>query len=536
MSSMHEFSKPERQPCAHPFPLVPQLLEKTKIMKVSFTQGLAPVFTAALLALATPFASAPAAAQPATMPDFADLVEHTAPAVVNIRTAAKMSTIAGAGQQQMPGAPDLDENDPFYDFFHRFFPQQPGPGQRPNPGVPNPGQRSPHGDHGDREIPRGVGSGFIISADGYLLTNHHVVEGSDEITVTLQDKREFKGKLIGSDPKSDVALVKIEGKDLPTLKLGDPAKLRVGEWVIAIGSPFNLSNTVTAGIVSAKGRETGELLPFIQTDAAVNPGNSGGPLINVRGEVVGINSQIFTTSGSYAGISFAIPIDEAQKIATLLRTQGKVVRGKIGVLIGEVTREVADAIGLPKAAGASVSSVEADGPADKAGVQPGDVIIKFDGKPVESSVDLRRMVAASTPGTKVTATVWRNGAARELPMTVGEMPQDTPRAMGPRGANPGKAPDEAHPDALGLVVSDPAPAQLKDMKVSGAVQVDSADGAAGSAGIRQGDLILSVNNVGVKNAKQFNELVGKLDLSKPIPLLVRRGDQSQWVILHVDAK
>jgi serine protease Do len=507
---------------------------KPKIMRVSFTHGIPRILAAALLAFTAPLASAPAIAQPATMPDFADLVEHTAPAVVNIRTAAKMSTLAGGPQS--PGGPELDENDPFYDFFHRFFPQQPGPGQRPNPG-PNQMPRSPHGgDHSDREIPRGVGSGFIISADGYLLTNHHVVEGSDEITVTLQDKREFKGKLIGSDPKSDVALVKIEGTDLPTLKMGDPAKLRVGEWVIAIGSPFNLSNTVTAGIVSAKGRETGELLPFIQTDAAVNPGNSGGPLINVRGEVVGINSQIFTTSGSYAGISFAIPIDEAQKIAKLLRTQGKVVRGKIGVLIGEVTREVAEAIGLPKAAGASVSSVEADGPADKAGVQPGDVIIKFDGKPVESSVDLRRMVAASLPGTKVTATVWRNGAARDLPMTVGEMPQDAPRALGPHGGAPGKAPEETHPDVLGLVVSDPAPAELKDSKLEGAVQIESVDGAAAAAGLRQGDLILSVNNVQVKNAKQFNGLVGKLDLEKPIPLLVRRGEQSQWVILHVDSK
>lgn len=506
-------------------------------MRASFTIGLPQLLTAALLAFTAPLATAPASAQPATMPDFADLVEHTAPAVVNIRTAAKMSTLAGGGGgPQMPGGPDLDENDPFYDFFHRFFPQQPGPGQRPGP---NTMPRSPHGggaDRNDREIPRGVGSGFIISDDGYLLTNHHVVEGSDEITVTLQDKREFKGKLIGSDPKSDVALVKIEGTNLPTLKLGDPAKLRVGEWVIAIGSPFNLSNTVTAGIVSAKGRETGELLPFIQTDAAVNPGNSGGPLINVRGEVVGINSQIFTTSGSYAGISFAIPIDEAQKIAKLLRTQGKVVRGKIGVLIGEVTREVADAIGLPKAAGASVSSVEADGPADKAGVQPGDVIIKFDGKPVESSVDLRRMVAASAPGTKVTATVWRNGAARELPMTVGEMPQDSPRAMGPHGPSMGRAPEETHPDALGLVTSDPAPAQLKDMKLDGAVQIDSVDGAAGAAGLRAGDLILSINNVQVKNAKQFKGLVAKLDLSKPIPLLVRRGDQTQWVILHADTK
>ncbi len=494
-------------------------------MKLSMTRGLVAVLLAAA-------AQVPQAhAQPATMPDFADLVERTAPAVVNIRTAARMSTHGnGDPQQQMP---DLDENDPFYDFFHRFFPQ-PGPGQRPGPNQgpnqgPNPAPRSPHG---DREIPRGVGSGFLISADGYLLTNHHVVEGADEITVTLPDKREFKGKLVGSDPRTDVALVKIDGgTDLPTLKIGDPAKLRVGEWVIAIGSPFNLQNTVTAGIVSAKSRETGELLPFIQTDAAVNPGNSGGPLINIRGEVVGINSQIFTTSGSYAGISFAIPIDEAQKIAKLLRTQGKVVRGKIGVLIGEVTREVADAIGLPKAAGAAVSSVEPDGPADKAGVQPGDVIVKYDGKNVESSADLRRLVAGTAPGTKVQATVWRNGAARDLTVTVGEMPQESARP-GMRGPTAPKPP-ETHPDALGLVVSDPTAAQLKDLHVDGAVQVDDAEGAAGAAGLRQGDLILSLNNVRIKNVKQFNELVSKLDLSKPVPLLVRRGDQSQWVILHM---
>jgi serine protease Do len=488
--------------------------ENDKPMKVSFTQSL----VVALLVASVQVTNA----QPATMPDFADLVERTAPAVVNIRTAAHLS-VATPGQQ--PQVPELDENDPLYDFFHRFFPQ-PGPGQRPGP--------APRSPHGEREIPRGIGSGFLISADGYLLTNHHVVEGADEITVTLPDKREFKGKLVGSDARSDVALVKIEGgADLPTLKMGDPAKLRVGEWVIAIGSPFNLQNTVTAGIVSAKSRETGDLLPFIQTDAAVNPGNSGGPLINMRGEVVGINSQIFTISGAYQGISFAIPIDEAQKIAKLLRTQGKVVRGKIGVLIGEVTREVADAIGLPKAAGAAVSSVEPDGPADKAGVQEGDVIIKYDGKTVESSADLRRMVAATSPGTKVSATVWRDGAARELMVTVGEMPQESARPGGGRGSGPGKKAPESHPDALGLVVSDPSPAQLKELHVDGgAVQVESAEGAAGGAGVRAGDLILSVNVTRVKNAKQFNELVAKLDLTKPIALLVRRGEQSQRLILH----
>jgi serine protease Do len=467
-------------------------------------------------------------AQPATMPDFADLVERTAPAVVNIRTAARLSNMMQNGQQ----GPELDENDPFYDFFHRFFPQQPGPNANPNPNPqqrPGPAPRNPHG--GDREIPRGVGSGFLISADGYLLTNNHVVEGSDEITVTLQDKREFKGKLIGADPKSDVAVVKIEGTDLPTLKIGDPAKLRVGEWVIAIGSPFNLENTVTAGIVSAKSRETGELLPFIQTDAAVNPGNSGGPLINVRGEVVGINSQIFTTSGSYAGISFAIPIDEAQKIAKQLRTQGKVVRGKIGVLIGEVSSDVAGAIGLPKATGASVSSVEADGPADKAGIQPGDVIIKYDGKPVDNSKDLRRIVAATTPGTKITTTVWRDGAAKDLVVTVGEMRDDAAQQAS-RRPHPNKQAPEVHPDALGLVVSDPDPAAFKDLHIDGAVQVDNAEGAAGAAGIRPGDLILSVNVTKIKNAKQYNDLVSKLDLGKPVALLVRRGDQTNRLVLR----
>lgn len=462
--------------------------------------------------------NAPVQAQTVTMPDFADLVERTAPAVVNIRTSERVSA-----NPAHPQGPDIDENDPFYDFFHRLFPQ-PGPGQRPGP-MP----RGPGG--GDREIPRGVGSGFLISADGYLLTNSHVVDGADEIIVTLQDKREFKGRLIGSDKRSDVAVVKVEGSDLPILKTGDPAKLRVGEWVIAIGSPFNLENTVTAGIVSAKSRDTGELLPFIQTDAAVNPGNSGGPLINVHGEVVGINSQIFTTSGSYAGISFAIPIDEAQKIALLLRTQGKVVRGKIGVLIGEVSAEVANGIGLPKASGAAVSSVEADGPADKAGIQPGDVIIKYDGKAVESSKDLRRMVAATTPGKRVSASVWRDGAAKDLNLTVGEMRDDSAQAPA-RRAKPGKNP-ESHPDALGLVVSDIDPGQLKDLHLEGAVSVDSADGPAAAAGMRPGDLILSVNASHVKNSKQYKDLVAKLDPGKAIVLLVRRDDQTTRLVLHI---
>jgi serine protease Do len=465
-----------------------------------------------------PAAAASASAAPVAGPiDFADVVERTAPAVVNIRTAAKVQV-----PSQSPQGPEGDESDPFNDFFHRFFPQ-PGPGQRPSP-MP-----MPRGPRIDREIPRGVGSGFLISPDGYLLTNHHVIDGADEIIVTLPDKREFKGKLVGSDQRTDVALVKVEAVDLPILKIGDPAKLRVGEWVIAIGSPFTLQNTVTAGIVSAKSRETGELLPFIQTDAAVNPGNSGGPLINMRGEVVGINSQIFTTSGSYAGISFAIPIDEAQKVAKLLKAQGKVVRGKIGVLIKDVSREVADAIGLAKALGAEVSSVETDGPADKAGIQAGDVIVKFDGKSIEGSADLRRLVASTAPGTKSSIAVWRAGASHDLQISVAEMPQESAHA--PRLARKGGGGGETHPDALGLVVSDlgaDAPRELRD----GAVVVESSDGLAGAAGIRPGDMILRVGDAKVKNAKAFKEIVGKLDLAKPIPLLVRRGDQTQWLVLR----
>jgi serine protease Do len=492
-------------------------------MKPSLLRILASVSilsAAGLIAEVSAAQTAPAAmaTAPAAGPfDFADVVERTAPAVVNIRTAARLAV-----PSQSPQGPDGEDSDNFNDFFHRFFPQ-PGPGQRPMP-MP-----TPRGPHIDREIPRGVGSGFLISSDGYILTNHHVVDGADDITVTLPDKREFKGKLVGSDQRTDVALVKVEATDLPVLRLGDPAKLRVGEWVIAIGSPFSLQNTVTAGIVSAKSRETGELLPFIQTDAAVNPGNSGGPLINMRGEVVGINSQIFTTSGSYAGISFAIPIDEAQKVAKVLRAQGKVVRGKIGVLIKDVSREVADAIGLQKAVGAEVSSVETDGPADKAGVQAGDVILRFDGKAVEGSADLRRLVASTNPGAKSVVTVWRAGAPHDLQVTIAEMPQDNGRA--PHAPRPGKAAPEAHPDALGLVVSDPgadAPREVRD----GAVVVESADGLAVAAGIRPGDMILRVGDAKVKNSKNFKELVAKLDLTKPVPLLVRRGDQTQWLVLR----
>jgi serine protease Do len=450
---------------------------------------------------------------PGQLPDFAELVERSGPAVVNIRTTARLSAVQGRGMPQVPG---LDENDPFYEFFRRFLPpQQPGQPQRPGP-------------RGERQVPRGLGSGFIISSDGYIMTNHHVVDGSEQITVTLADKREFSAKLIGSDQRTDVALLKVEAAGLPSVRIGDPNRLRVGEWVIAIGSPFGLESTVTAGIVSAKARETGEFLPFIQTDVAVNPGNSGGPLINMRGEVVGINSQIFTTSGAFAGISFAIPIDEAIRVQEQLRTSGRVIRGRIGVTIGTVSREVAEAIGLGKSQGALVTAVDPEGPAAKAGVEAGDVVLRFDGRAIDSQSDLPRIVGSTRPGTKSSMTVWRKGAQRDLTVTVAEMAQDQTASR--RGEQPQRPSVPAN--ALGLTVSDLTPEKLKELGIKSGVQVDAADGPAAGAGLRAGDLILAINQVDVVNARQFNDQVAKVDRKKNVALLVRRGETTQYVIVR----
>ena len=469
---------------------------------------------APLLVLATPLLAPSAHAQATqVLPDFADLAERAGPAVVNIRTTARVAANAGA----LP-FPDIDENDPMYEFFRRFFPNPPQQGPRQGP---NQGPR--------RDVPRGLGSGFIISADGYVLTNAHVVDGADDITVTLADRREFKGKVMGADRRTDVALVKIEATGLPSIKIGDPNKVRVGEWVAAIGSPFGLENTVTAGIVSAKARETGEFLPFIQTDVAVNPGNSGGPLLNMRGEVIGINSQIFTTSGGYNGISFAIPIDEAMNVQQQLRAAGRVIRGRIGVGIEGVSREVAEAIGLgapPR--GAMVNSVEKDGPAAKAGLEPGDVILRFDGRAIERSSDLPRIVGGTKPGTNSTVTVFRKGAQRDLKVQVAEMPQDRPRS-----ARTTETPKPAAPaNALGLGVSDVSAEKMKELGIKGGVQVDAVDGLAASAGLRPGDIITQMNSTDVQNARQFNEAVAKLDAKKDVAVLVRRGEASRYVIIR----
>ena len=374
-------------------------------------------------------------------------------------------------------------------------------------------------------MPRGVGSGFVISPDGYVLTNAHVVEGADEVYVTLTDKREYKAKIIGSDKRSDVALVKIEGSNLPRLIFGDSNKVRVGEWVIAIGSPFGLENTVTAGIISAKARDTGDYLPLIQTDVAVNPGNSGGPLINMRGEVIGINSQIYSRSGGYMGISFAVPIDEAMRVSEQLKTTGRVTRGRIGVQIGEVTKDVAESLGLPKANGALVQRVESGGPADKGGIEAGDIITKFNGAAIEKSSDLPRLVGNTKPGARSTVTVWRKGAARDLSLTIVEMEPDNKVAK----REEKKAKPEQVVNTLGLVVNDLTDAQKKELKVEGGAVVETAEGAAARAGLRPGDLVLRINNTDVKDGKQFNALVAKLEPKKTVLLLVRRGEASQFV-------
>src|SRR5258706_4047275 len=457
------------------------------------------------------------------LPDFADLVEKYGGAIVNINTQTRATP-----RQQLPG---LSEDDPFYEFFRRFMPPEgKGNGPRNQPNQPQqPGPRGPL-------RPFGLGSGFIVSAGGFIVTNAHVVENAEEITVRLNDKREFKANVIGADTRSDVAVVKVEATNLPTVKIGDINKLRVGEWVIAIGSPFGFANTVTAGIVSAKSREnlSGDpnldAVPFIQTDVAVNPGNSGGPLLNMRGEVVGINSQIFSRTGSFAGISFAIPIDYAFNVADQLMKTGKVVRGRIGVGITNVTRDLAESLGLSKADGAVVSNVEEASPAGKAGLEAGDVITKIDGRAVEGSADLSRTIRALRPGTKVSLQVWRGGKTRDIAVTVGEFKDEEAVKV---AAAKAKKP-EAKPGKLGIAVTEVTAEQKKALKVASGVAVEAVDGAALAAGLQPGEVILRVNNVDVPNVKAFNETVAKLDTKKPVALLVRDENGTRFVTFRAE--
>lgn len=460
---------------------------------------------------------AQSAPQPRSLPDFTDLVEQVGPAVVNIRTLEKRATGA-----QAPGQMDED----MQEFFRRFFgqPMPNVPRQAPRPNRPQPQE--------EEAQPRGVGSGFVLTSDGFVMTNAHVVDGAEEVVVTLQDKREFKAKVVGTpDKRTDVAIIKIEATGLPAVKIGDVGKLKVGEWVMAIGSPFGLENTVTAGIVSAKQRDTGDYLTFIQTDVAINPGNSGGPLINMRGEVIGINSQIYSRSGGFMGISFAIPIDEAIRVSEQLRSpSGRVSRGRIGVQIDQVTKDVAESIGLGKPQGALVRSVESGSPADKAGVEAGDIIVKFDGKAIERASDLPRLVGNTKPGTKSTMTVFRRGGSKDLAVSIAEFEPEKVAAKAP--AKEEKSKGSAAAQAVGLVVSELTDAQKKEMKLKGGVKVDSVAEASARAGIREGDVIVAIGNTEIGSVKEFDAAVAKADKAKPIPVLLRRGELATYLLIR----
>jgi serine protease Do len=449
-------------------------------------------------------------AQGRDLPDFTRLVEEQGGAVVNISTT---QAVRRAALPQVPGV----EDEEMLEFFRRFIPRQPGPGQGPAP----------------RNESRSLGSGFIISADGYILTNAHVVEGADEINVKLTDKRELKAKVVGADRRTDIALIKVEAAGLPTVRFGDAAKLKVGEWVLAIGSPFGFENTVTAGIVSAKGRSLPQenFVPFIQTDVAINPGNSGGPLFNLRGEVVGINSQIYSRTGGFMGLSFAIPSDVALDVQKQLKEKGRVSRGRIGVVIQEVTRDLATSFGLDRPRGALVNTVEKGSPADKAGVEATDIILSFDGKGVEGSSDLPRIVGATRPGSQATLEVWRKGARRTLTLTVGELQEDrVASAEKPRGQKPA----ESQANRLGIVVSELSAEQKREMRISGGVVV--ADVRADSkADVRKGDVLLTLVHKGqhteLKSVEQFNRLLAGLEGNAVITLQVRRGEASSFVTI-----
>ena len=456
-----------------------------------------------VLAFITLFISFTTFSQARELPDFTELVEKLGPSVVNISTT---QTVRNEGV--LPQIPNLSEDDPMFDFFRRFMPPRKGPKEYQS---------------------RSLGSGFILSSDGYILTNAHVVDGADEVTVRLTDKREFTAKVIGSDRRTDIALIKIEANSLPKVVTGKPDLLKVGEWVIAIGSPFGFENSVTAGIVSAKGRSLPQenYVPFIQTDVAINPGNSGGPLFNMKGEVVGINSQIYSRTGGFMGLSFAIPIDVAIDISDQLRTQGKINRGWLGVLIQEVTKELAESFGLSKPMGALIANVEKGSPADKAGLAASDVVLKFDGKVVESSSELPRLVAAVKPGKRVMVQVWRKGGTKDISLVVGELPDKS----GGHPAKIGKAGNK-----LGLTVSELSEEQKKELKLSHGLLVEEADGAAARAGISRGDIVLAVNNYDIKNVDHFNELVNQYGTGRNIALLIRRGDRSMYVPIRTNGK
>jgi serine protease Do len=443
-----------------------------------------------------PAATAAAAASPLarSLPGFADLVAQQGKAVVRVSAVKEAPRNGGSGGPQF----DPEQLPPFFRGL-------------PIPDMPEPGPQ------------RGQGSGFIVASDGVVLTNAHVVAGADEVTVTLTDQREFKAKVVGSDATTDVAVLKIDARDLPTVRLGDPARLRVGDWVVAIGTPYGLENTVTSGIVSAKSRALpgDAVVPFIQTDAAVNPGNSGGPLFNLDGEVVGINSQIFSRSGGFQGLAFAIPIDVALRVKDEIQQHGRVAHGRLGVNVQPVDQAIADSFGLEGPRGALVGSVQKGSPAARAGLEPGDVILRYDGRAVERSDALPAMVAATRPGTKAALDVWRNGKVEKLVVEVGE--RDAPKQLADaKGAGQGK---------LGVAVRPLTPEERKEAKLEGGVRVESVAGPAAKAGVRPGDVIVAVNRTPVASVEALREQVQKSE--KSVALLIQRDDTRIFVPVRI---
>ena len=446
----------------------------------------------------------------ASLPDFTELVEQASPAVVNISTRQKMPerAVASGGQLNMP---DLEGMPPmFREFFERNIPQVP---------------RAPGG--GRQREAQSLGSGFIISADGYVLTNNHVIADADEIIVRLSDRSELEAKLVGTDPRSDVALLKVEGQGLPTVKLGKSEDLKVGEWVLAIGSPFGFDHSVTAGIVSAKGRSlpNESYVPFIQTDVAINPGNSGGPLFNLAGEVVGINSQIFTRSGGFMGLSFAIPMSVAMDVADQLKADGKVSRGWLGVVIQEVNKDLAESFGLDKPAGALVAQVLEDGPAAKGGLQVGDVILSLDGKPIIMSADLPHLVGALKPGSTAELDVVRDGARKKLKLSIGALPEEGDALAG--NAAPGV---ERSSNRLGVKVVELTAEQKKTLDLKGGVAISEVlDGPAALIGLRPGDVITHLNNQAINSAKTFTEVAQALPKNRSVSMRVLRQGRASFI-------
>ncbi|MBI4204802.1 MAG: DegQ family serine endoprotease [Betaproteobacteria bacterium] len=431
--------------------------------------------------------------EPRGLPDFSALVERVGPAVVNISAVRETDAEARVGNIPIP------KDDPLYEFFRRF-------------GAPE----------GKREPMQGMGSGLIVTADGHVLTNAHLVQGATEVTVKLNDRREFKAKVAGLDRRSDIAVLKIEAADLPTVKIGDPDKVKVGEWVAAIGSPFGLENSVTSGIVSAKSRALPDsnYVPFIQTDVAVNPGSSGGPLLNLQGEVIGINSQIYSRTGGYMGLSFAIPIDVAIRVQKDLLQHGKVSRGRLGIGIQTVDQALAKSFGLDQPAGVVVNAVEQGSPADKAGLKPGDIVLKFGGKDVGRPNDLPTLVAETKPGTRTELEIWRKGGRKTLTVTVGELPDDTV-------ASTKKPASAQNGNPAGLAVRPLTPEERKQAKTEGGLVVENAEGPAARAGIQPGDVIVRVNEKAVENAEQLRQALSRS--GKVVALLVQRDNNRLYV-------